>query len=333
MPRNRFYHGPTSDHFDGELFFNPGHPSTDKRVADLLRWRVARGGERWPNSAPGRQVAPDARVDGLRITMVGHASLLIQAAGRNLLVDPVWSDRVSPVSWAGPRRVNAPGIAFEDLPPIDIVLLTHNHYDHMDLATLRRLWDRDRPHLVAPLGNDAVVARAHSEIVVETRDWGDTADLGGGVAARLTPARHWSARSLGDRRMALWCGFAITSSAGVIYLSGDTGYGDGTIFREVGRLFPEIDVAILPIGAYEPRWFMQNQHVNPGEAVQIMLDCGAKQALGMHWGTFPLSDEGRTAPKIALTTSLASRGIEPFRFLAMQPGDQWEGPQAPLLKA
>ncbi len=331
MAKNPYYNGPASDHFDGQRFFNPGHPGTDKKLAELLKWRLTRVGERWAASAPGRQVAPDARVDGMRITMVGHASLLLQMASRNLLVDPVWSDRVSPVSWAGPRRVNAPGIAFEDLPPIDIILLTHNHYDHMNLATLRRLWDRDRPRLVAPLGNDAVVARVHSEIVVETYDWGDTTDFGGGVAARLTPAHHWSARSFGDRRMALWCGFAITSSAGVIYLSGDTGYGDGAIFREVGRLFSDIDVAILPIGAYEPRWFMQNQHVDPSEAVQIMLDCGAKQALGMHWGTFPLSDEGRTAPEIALTAALASRGIGPSRFLAMQPGDQWEGSQAPML--
>ena len=324
MPRNRYYQGPVSDHFDGARFFNPGHPKTDKRLADLLRWRLARGGERWPVSTLATPIVPDRRVEGLRVSMVGHATLLIQTAGRNLLVDPVWSDRVSPVSWAGPRRVNAPGIAFDDLPSIDVVLLTHNHYDHMDLATLRRLWTRDRPRLVAPLGNDAVVASAHSEIVVSTYDWGDLSDLGGGVAARFTPAHHWSARSLGDRRMALWCGFVITSPSGTIYLSGDTGYGDGAIFREVGRLSPEIDVAILPIGAYEPRWFMQNQHVDPSEAVQVMLDCGAKHALGMHLGTFPLSDEGRTTPKNALAAALAGRGIDPSRFVAMEPGDVWQ---------
>ena len=326
MSKNRYYYGPVSDHFDGERFFNPGHPSTDKGLADLLRWHFARGGERWPASVPGRQVVPDTRVAGLRITMVGHASLLIQAANRNLLVDPVWSERASPLRWAGPRRVKAPGIAFDDLPPIDVVLLTHNHYDHMDFATLRRLWSRDRPRVIAPLGNDAMVARDRSGIIFETYDWGNTTELGDNLTARLTPARHWSARSLFDRRMALWCGFAIASPGGVIYVSGDTGYGDGAIFREIGRLFPKIDVAILPIGAYEPRWFMHNQHVDPREAVEVMLDCGARQALGVHWGTFPLSDEGQQAPTRALSVALAQRGVAPERFIAMAPGDSWQTP-------
>ena len=335
MSKNRYHGGATSDHFDGTRFFNPGHPNTDKGWRDLLRWRFSRRGERWPVAAEGRQVVPDARVEGLRITMVGHASLLIQMASRNLLVDPVWSQRASPVSWAGPRRVDAPGIAFEALPPIDAVLLTHNHYDHMDFATLRRLWARDRLHLVAPLGNDAIVARAGAGIVTATHDWGDTVDLGGGIAARLTPAHHWSARSLRDRRRALWCGYAILSPAGVVYLSGDTGYGDGAIFREVGRLVPGIDVAVLPIGAYEPRWFMQTQHVDPGEAVRIMLDCGARQGLGVHWGTFPLADEGRSAPRTALAKALSERGIAADRFLALAPGDTWSGPggTTPMMSA
>ena len=328
MSRNRYYRGPTSDHFDGEHFFNPGHPDTDKRLRDLLRWRFAGGGEQWPATAPARTVVPDLRSDGLCITMVGHASLLIQAAGHNLLVDPIWSERASPLKWAGPRRVNAPGIAFEKLPPIDTVLLTHNHYDHMDLPTLRRLWSRDQPRIVAPLGNDAVVKRASGDVVVETHDWQDTADLGGGITAQLTPAHHWSARSFGDRRMALWCGFVIGSPAGTIYLSGDTGYGDGAIFREIGRLFSSIDVAVLPIGAYKPRWFMKNQHVEPSEAVQIMMDCKAKQALGLHWGTFPLSDEGQQAPKHALSTALADQGFAAGRFVALEPGDVWNKPRS-----
>ena len=137
---NRYYSGPPSDHFDGRRFFNPHHPNTDRTLLQLLRWRF--GGKRatWPATIPGRQVAPERRVDGLRITMIGHATVLIQAAGRNLLVDPVWSERASPFGFAGPKRVNAPGVAFEQLPPIDVVLLTHNHYDHLDMATMQRLW-------------------------------------------------------------------------------------------------------------------------------------------------------------------------------------------------
>ena len=165
---NRYYSGPPSDHFDGHRFFNPRHANTDRSLLQLLRWRFAGKRTTWPATIPGRRVTPDRRVDGLRITMIGHATVLIQVAGGNLLVDPVWSERASPFGFAGPKRVSAPGVAFEQLPPIDVVLLTHNHYDHLDMATMQRLWARDRPRIIAPLGNDAVVARSRPEIVVET---------------------------------------------------------------------------------------------------------------------------------------------------------------------
>jgi L-ascorbate metabolism protein UlaG (beta-lactamase superfamily) len=323
---NRYYRGPPSNHFDGHRFFNPRHPNTDRSLLQLLRWRF--GGKRatWPVSTPVRQVAPERRVHGLRITMIGHATVLIQAAGLNLLVDPVWSERASPFRFAGPKRVNAPGVAFEQLPAIDVVLLTHNHYDHLDLATVQRLWARDRPRIVAPLGNDAVIARTRPEIVVETHDWRDEVEMGGGVAVRLHPAHHWSARGLADRRMALWCGYLIATPVGAVYVAGDTGYGDGRIFLEVAERFPVLDVAVLPIGAYAPRWFMKDQHVNPAEAVRIMQDCGARQALGVHWGTFPLTDEARSDPADALAGALAQSGIEAGRFLPLEPGQQWDCP-------
>ena len=326
MPGNRYYQGPPSDHFDGHRFFNPHHPSTDRSVIDLLRWRFGGGREPWPAETPVRRSVPDARVAGLRVTMVGHATVLIQAAGQNFLLDPVWSARASPLAWAGPRRVNAPGVAFDDLPPIDTVLLTHNHYDHLDTATLRRLWDRDRPRIVAPLGNDAVVAGAHPDIQVGTYDWGDRVDLGDGALVWPHPANHWSARGVGDRRMALWCGYVVATPAGVVYVAGDTGYGDGLIFRDVRLRYPPIDVAILPIGAYAPRWFMKDQHVDPAEAVRIMQDCGAVQALGVHWGTFQLTDEARLAPQQALRAELARLGLDEARFRAMEPGGTWERP-------
>jgi L-ascorbate metabolism protein UlaG (beta-lactamase superfamily) len=260
---NRYYRGPPSDHFDGHRFFNPNHPNTDRSLLQLLRWRF--GGKRatWPATTSVRPVAPELRVDGLRITMIGHATVLIQAPGRNLLVDPVWSERASPFAFAGPKRVNAPGVAFEQLPPIDVVLLTHNHYDHLDMATMQWLWARDRPRIIAPLGNDAVVARSQPEIVVETRDWREDVEIGGGVTVWLHPAHHWSARGIADRRMALWCGYVIATPAGVVYVAGDTGYGDGWIFLEVADRYPVVDVAVLPIGAYAPRWFMKDQHANP----------------------------------------------------------------------
>jgi L-ascorbate metabolism protein UlaG (beta-lactamase superfamily) len=324
MTRNRYYAGAPSDHFDGERVFNPGQAGTDRNLAMLLRWRMGKDRSPWPERvATGPAAKPPTRVDRLTITMVGHATVLIQLAGYNLLVDPVWSARASPLRWAGPKRVNDPGIAFADLPPIDAVLITHNHYDHFDIATLRRLGSTHRPLFVAPLGNDALLAKIIAPDRIKTADWGETITIRDPIRVTLVPAHHWSARALGDRRMALWCGFVIQSSEGLIYNAGDTAYGDGRIFFDIARNFGPPDVAILPIGAYEPRWFMKNQHANPDEAVRIMMACEARQGLGVHWGTFQLTDETRLAPKEALTEALRRHQIVPDRFLALEPGNVW----------
>ena len=323
MPTNRYYQGPPSDHFDGLRFFNPGQPATDRSLAELLRWRLGERHSPWPPAPPTRQTVPPASVNTLRVTMIGHASVLIQAAGRNILVDPVWSQRASPLSWAGPRRANAPGVALENLPPIHAILLTHNHYDHMDIATLKTLWESHHPRIIAPLGNDAVIARAAPHVGVATADWHATVDLAPGTTVHLHPAHHWSARGRNDRRMALWCGFILATPAATIYVAGDTGYGDGQIFRDLKTRYPAIDLAILPIGAYDPRWFMRGQHINPEEAVQIMLDCGARHAIGVHWGTFCLTDEPRLEPPQRLAAELARRGLPAASFRAAQPGDVW----------
>lgn len=326
MARNPYYAGPPSDHFDGERFFNPGQRSTDRSLGQLLRWQLGGGKARWSTPIAGPPPAkPAERVDGLAATMIGHASVLLQIEGRNLLIDPVWSDRASPLRWAGPKRALPPGVAFDDLPPIDAVLVTHNHYDHMDMATLRRLHVRHRPRFVTALGNDAIIARAVAGADLIALDWGDSVELGG-MEVTAVPANHWSSRSLSDRRMALWCGFVVRGASHVIYDVGDTGYGDGRIFPEIARRFGPPDVALIPIGAYEPRWFMRDQHVDPEEAVRIMLACGAAQALGVHWGVFQLTDEDRLAPVLALAAALAEHGVEPSRFLALEPGQAWAKP-------
>jgi len=328
VPRsvNPYYSGLPGDHFDGLRFFNPDHPETDRGLRDLLRWKLKERAAPWPRSVPMRQSVPDARVAGLRVTIVGHASVLIQAAGLNVLTDPVWSERASPLSFAGPRRVWAPGIAFESLPQIDAVLLSHNHYDHMDLATLRRLHSEHRPLMVTPLGNDAILRRALKDVRVVAGDWWDRIDIGKGGEVTIVPAYHWSARTGRDRRMALWSGFMLSTGGGRAYFAGDTGYGNGRIFHEVRRRIGRPDLALIPIGAYAPRWFMSAQHTDPNEAVQILEDLEAARAVGIHWGVFRLTDERRDEPPERLLEALARRGIAENLFPAGEPGLSYEPP-------
>ena len=270
------------------------------------------------------------------VSWIGHASVLVQTAGLNTLTDPIWSDVASPFPPIGPNRVRAPGVRFEDLPRIDLVVVSHNHYDHMDLPTLKRLWRRDRPLIVTSLGNDRILK--DEGIAARAGDWGETVGvfIGCPATARCAPrarvrierVQHWSSRWGVDRNRALWSGFTVETEGGNIFFAGDAGWGGGGWAREVARHGPP-RLAILPVGAYEPRDVMETNHLNPEEAVAAFEALRPERAIGVHWGTFQLTFEPIGDPPRRLAAALSARGIDPARFVTVEPGRSFSVPPLP----
>jgi L-ascorbate metabolism protein UlaG (beta-lactamase superfamily) len=312
------WRGEPSDHFDGERFHN--RERGWQTEGSFLKWQATREPGAWPEHPEMTYgPPPPERVDGgrLRVTFINHSTTLIQMDGVNILTDPVWSERVSPVSFVGPRRHRAPGIRFEDLPPIDLILVSHNHYDHMDVATLRRL----HAPIVTPLGNAALLRRHGIDGAIDL-DWWETTKHANGIETTVVPARHFSARALSDRNRNLWSGFVVSGKSGHVYFAGDTGWGDH--FAEIGRRFAPIRAALLPIGSYMPRWFMQPAHIDPAQAVDAHFALGARTSVAVHFGTFALGDDGEYDPVRDLQHALAENGNPPFLVL-----DQGEGRDLP----
>jgi len=310
-----------SDHFNGKTFFQRHHAAI--RMRDFWRWRLKHRPAPWPAYVPlAPQPPPPApRGDQVIATWLGHASFLLQSRHGTLLIDPVFSERVSPVSWAGPRRVHVPGIAFEALPRIDTVLLSHDHYDHCDASTLRRLVTLHQPRFIAPLRHaDLFHAAGAPAPTITELDWWETIPLPAGVAITLTPTKHWSNRFGTPRNHRLWGGFHLQLGPKRVWFAGDTGY-DAEIFRAVRARCGAPDLALVPIGAYEPRWFMAPMHLNPTEAVQLHRDAGARLSIGMHWGTFQLTDEGRDEPVAHLVEARRAAGVASEEFRVVAPGE------------
>jgi L-ascorbate metabolism protein UlaG (beta-lactamase superfamily) len=310
-----------TDHFDGRCFFNPnganGQPFWMLPRLLLTSWT------QWPSEVSVEpRHPPNPGPDEVVVTFVGHATFLIQAAATNVLIDPVYAERASPFSFAGPRRARAPGVRFDDLPPISLVLLSHNHYDHCDLRTLQLLDRRFHPMFVTPLGNGRLLRSAGIRQVEEI-DWWETSSAAP-LPITVTPTQHFSARGPFDRNRALWGGFLIEAAGQRILHAGDSGYGPH--FREIAAGQGPIDLALLPIGAYEPRWFMKDIHMNPAEAVQAHLDLGARRSIAMHFGTFQLTPEGIDDPVGELAKALRERGVPAERFRTLEVGESvWLG--------
>ncbi len=308
---------PLSDHFNGKTFFNPGEASGARGLGDLLKWKATSHPAPWPAKVKvvPRPVPPAPEPDGVVATWVGHSTFVLRTASAVILTDPVFSQRASPVSWLGPRRAADPGVDFDAVPHVDLVLLSHDHFDHCDLPTLRRLARRDDPLVVSPLGHRSLLAGAGFSRITELDWWQDHA-CGAAADVTLVPARHWSRRSPFGTNRRLWGGFMLRSGGRLVYFAGDSGYQDG-LFPEIRRRCGAPDLALIPIGAYEPRWFMKESHMNPAEAVRVHREVGVRRSVAMHWGTFQLTDEGRDDPVRALEAALG----EGDDFAVLAPGD------------
>lgn len=316
------YEGPITDHYDGDQFFNID-PSSDKSFWTVMKWRWSRKPVEWPkyiSVAQGKKPVENV-TDQIRLTFINHSTVLIQVAELNFLIDPVWSQNVGPTSWLGPDRHHLPGIAFADLPKIDFVLVSHNHYDHLDLPTLEKLRDHSNPVIFGGLGTARFLNQDEIKNGLDL-DWWQTQKLYDRVAVHGTPARHWSMRSWGNRRQVLWMGYVIETPKGKIFYAGDTGWGShfDLIYQKYGKM----DVCILPIGAYLPRWFMKENHLSPDEAVQAHKLLGCKKSLGVHFGTFQQSDEYYGQPEKDLADAVKKEALREEDFRTLKPGEFWE---------
>lgn len=308
--------------------FRNNYPHATDQNFWKWQWERLRDGTVSPPPAGWASVLPSVKPDVAflkanrserTITWIGHATVLVQTSGVNIITDPIFSDRASPVQFAGPKRQVPLMMSLDELPSIDVVFISHNHYDHLDADTIRE-FSRRFPHAsyVVPLGFRPWLAE-HGVTNVRELDWWDSIALGG-LSYTLVPVQHWSKRTLTDTNRMLWGGVVVEDNGWRFLHTGDTGYSQD--FRDIGAKFPQgIDWLAVPIGAYEPRWFMKAQHVNPDEAVQIMKDVGARQALGIHWGTFVLTDEPLDQPPKDLATALSRHGVDAAKFHVFKNGE------------
>ena len=317
------YQGPISDHYDGDVFYNQV-PLQQHGFTDLLKWMMNREAGDWQPVTDAKYAAkPPAHGHSLHATFINHATVLLQTSTLNILTDPIWSERASPVSWAGPKRQRPPGIRFEDLPSIDVVLISHNHYDHMDLPTLKRLQQGFDPLFIVGLGNASILMDEGISKVKEL-DWWESLTLNDNTVINGVPAQHFSMRWLGDRNQRLWMGFVLQAPEGAIFFAGDTGMGPH--FQQIYERYGPMRLSLLPIGAYRPRWFMAGVHTAPDEAVLAHQQLHSEYSIGIHFGTFRLADDGQHEPLQDVERALQNSSVSKERFWILDFG---EGRQIP----
>ncbi len=313
------YRGPQSDHFDGKRFKNPSRVSA-KGFDDVLKYMLRRQPDQWqretlsPSFDGNLTDVPDG---ALQYTFVNHSTFLMQYGGVNLLTDPIWSERCSPFQFMGPRRMRAPGLELTDLPPIHLVLITHNHYDHLDKGTITHLVKSHDPDFVVPLGVADLISRWGGRVIGEL-DWYDAIDYRG-LTVTATPCNHFSSRGILDRNTSLWCGYTLSTDQLSVYYAGDTGYS--SVFQEIGRRLGPFDLSFIPIGAYKPEWFMQPIHISPAQAVQVHSDVGSRRSVAMHFGTFPLADDNRETALTAFAQALSESDVSSDHFRVPREGE------------
>jgi L-ascorbate metabolism protein UlaG (beta-lactamase superfamily) len=292
---------PFPKHFDGQRFYNP-NASQARGLLDVLRWKLTSSMEPSPRFAfDVTPSVPPPLVEGdeLRTTLVNHSTVLLQQRAFHILTDPIWSERASPLSWIGPRRRRSPGVRREDLPRIDIVLISHNHYDHLDLGTLRWLAQRGDAVFIVPIGVARLLRSKNIGPTYEL-DWGEVKELGK-TTIHCVPALHFAARGIFDRNKTLWCGYVMQSQDRTVYFAGDTAFGSH--FSQIRERFGSPLLSLLPIGAYQPQWFMSSVHMSPQEAVRAHEILGSGASIAIHHGTFQLADDGIDTPKQELSSS------------------------------
>ena len=321
----RPYKGPVSDHFNGKKFYSygmrPGNHLEEHNDWKLFwKWARHRSTSKWRHRENRFSAKPKERINEgeMVVTFVNHATVLVQTEGLNIITDPVWSKRISPFWLIGPARYRPVGVKFEDLPPIDVVLISHNHYDHMDLPTLRRITKKWKPKIYAGLGN-ARYLRSHRIRGVIDLDWWDKDVVKEGVAVVCAPAQHFSSRAFSDRNKTLWCGFFLETPHGAIYFAGDTGYGP--FVEKIKAKYKEFRLALLPIGAFRPQWFMGPVHTSPDQALQMHNELNVKTSIGIHFGTFHLADDHQDEPPKRVRELLAEAPEPKPNFLLLENGE------------